>query len=82
MISARDELKHVVETLSEAEAEKAMALLMKHAPEMFGRSATCPCGDPNCPNPGDCDAMSRDEPEDEETMYLGENPGDTEPPAA
>jgi len=21
----------------------------------------CPCGDPNCPHPGDCDAMSHDE---------------------
>jgi hypothetical protein len=23
--------------------------------------AECPCGDPDCPNPGDCDAMGQDD---------------------
>ena len=27
---------------------------------------TCPCGDPNCPNPGDCDAMAQSEMDEEE----------------
>lgn len=28
--------------------------------EREGKLAGCPCGDPECPYPGDCDAMARD----------------------
>jgi hypothetical protein len=40
MIAARDELLHAVESFSEVEAEKALALLMEYAPELFGREPT------------------------------------------
>ena len=34
MISAHDELQHAVESFSEAEAERALAVLLEHAPEV------------------------------------------------
>ena len=40
MITAYDELRHAVESFTEAEAEKALALLQEYATELFGRSAT------------------------------------------
>lgn len=27
----------------------------------YKSKVSCPCGDPNCPNPGDCDAMGHDD---------------------
>jgi hypothetical protein len=36
MITASDELAHVVESLNEAEAERALELLDRDLPELFG----------------------------------------------
>jgi len=42
MTSARDELEHVAETLSKAEAERVLELLHAQLPELFGRLPTYP----------------------------------------
>jgi hypothetical protein len=37
MITAKDELAHLADCLSEEEAEQVLALLEKHWPEVLGR---------------------------------------------
>jgi hypothetical protein len=48
------------EVVAAAQAEQARRQTENETPP------TCPCGDPNCPNPGDCDAMGED---DDEPAY-------------
>ncbi len=65
LIATHGEQRARLDALGDADEDPdATATMLAACRALLARlreHSSCPCGDPNCPRPGDCDAMCRDD---------------------